>query len=621
MHKHYNAFRLRLLILFALMVLLPATLQAGLSNTLRDHPSPYLAMHADDPVAWQTWGKAVLETAKREDKLIFVSIGYFSCHWCHVMQRESYSDKTVAKYLNKDFIPVKVDRELNPALDAYLIEFVRRTRGYAGWPLNVFITPEGYPIAGLTYMPLQQFRALLTQLIGLWRKDKQAMKEMAKQAAAIQDGEQAKTTTPLKPDAGKRYQQRFLQDAIAVADDLLGGFGDRSKFPMTSRLQALLELYQDSPNTELKEFLQLTLNQMSTQGLRDHIGGGFFRYTVDPGWHTPHFEKMLYTNAELTRLFLNAAKVFKRRDYEAIARETMNFMIRELMTKEGAMVASLSAVDNAGVEGGYYLWDLATVKKLLNKKEFEVVRLLWKMDEAAPFDAGYLPHHAASPDTVAEQLGASLDVILGRLAQAQLKLLKARKKRQIPVDTKLLASWNGLALSALSDGARLKDAGKYKSAAQRIRNYLVNTLWDGKRLHRAWGKHGELGVAGLEDYAYAAEGLLDWALLTDSKKDKALAIRWIETAWRRFFTTAGWKLSDKMLLPKAPGMAIVEDTALQSPSTALLRSSLRVARLDDNKALKARVAKALSLGQDLLSSNSFIYGGQIVLINDFQAGQ
>ena len=198
-----------------------ATLSEALQNQLKDHPSPYLAMHADDPVAWQAWDDKVLERARKENKLLFVSIGYFACHWCHVMQRESYKDAVIAKHLNDNFIPVKVDRELNPALDAYLIEFVQRTRGQAGWPLNVFVTPDGDPVIGLLYMPRDQFRNLLVQVYDLWTNNNEYMRNMAAQAAALQKGQAVKPQA-LAADAGIQFSDKFLQQAISIADEMQG---------------------------------------------------------------------------------------------------------------------------------------------------------------------------------------------------------------------------------------------------------------------------------------------------------------------------------------------------------------------------------------------------------------
>ena len=560
----------------AIFCIWSATTIAGLSNQLKDHPSPYLAMHSQDPVKWQAWGPEVIAQAKKENKMIFVSIGYFACHWCHVMQRESYADETVAKFLNTYFIPVKVDRELNAALDAYLIEFVRQTRGHAGWPLNVFVSPEGNPVVGITYLPKPQFISLLKQLTDLWKKDSAYMKSMAAQAAAIHKNEKLQVTHKLKPGLAKQFQTKFMQQTMAYGDDMAGGFGDTTKFPMISQLEGLISAYDAKPFAPIKQFVELTLNQMATQGLRDHIGGGFYRYTVDPGWQTPHFEKMLYTNAGLVLLYLRAAESFNRVDYIDIARETLDFMLREFLTESGAMVASFSAVDDQGVEGGYYLWQKNTVKKILSEKEFEVLSLLWNMEAAAMHEASYLPHYAMSPEEVAKKLGLAVEQVMSIISSAYEKLHSKRKARNLPVDTKLLTGWNGLALEALSAGATLDGGEKYLVGAKKIRDYLVLKLWDGNRLYRARGKYGSIGKAGLEDYAYAASGLLKYAQVSGDKGELKLVRQWLDIAWRRFYSSTGWQLSDEMLLPYKMGVAIIEDNPMPSPSTTLIRTSFQL---------------------------------------------
>ena len=592
----------------------------ALTNQLKDHPSPYLEMHAEDPVAWQPWNKEVLARAAKENKMLFVSIGYFACHWCHVMQRESFKDEAVAKYLNQNFIPVKIDRELNPALDAYLIEFVQRTRGHAGWPLNVFITPEGDPVIGLVYMQKERFRTLMKQVQGLWSNKNAYMREMAAQAAAQQKGEKLKPGK-LEKDLWKKYQAKFLQQGMSIADEMQGGFGDQNKFPMVDQLRFMTELYKINKMEQLGQFLQITLDQMATQGLRDHIGGGFYRYTVDPDWQTPHYEKMLYDNAGLAVLYLEAADAMGRKDYLAIARETLDFMIRELLTKEGGMVASLSAIDDANVEGGYYLWDKETLLGILSEQEYDIVYELWKMEDASESGEGYLPRQVISPDDVAKRLGMETDAVMRSLVQAQSKLFEVRKKRKLPVDTKQLASWNGLALYALTQGAALERGEKYQQAAMQVRNYLVKKLWTGQRLARALGKHGAIGQAGLEDYAYAAHGLYAWARHTGYMKDVELVKRWLDIAWQRFYTPTGWVLNDEMLIQSELGTPIVDDGPMPSPSSILISTSLAVAELTDDKQLRERVAGALGLGHGLLDERPFYHASHIAALSQFQAQQ
>ena len=276
-----------------------------LKNSLGNHPSPYLAMHGQDPVAWQQWGPKVFERARRENKLVFVSIGYFSCHWCHVMQRESYRNPEIARFINRHYIPVKVDRELRPALDTRLIEFVQQTRGYSGWPLNVFVTPEGYPLVGLVYLPPKNFLNLLTNLDRQWQQKRNELKRLARQYGE-NTGKPVRSDGPDFRMRVREYYGLFIAEALSLGDDMAGGFGKQNKFPQSPQLLALLRAYELKPDKRVERFLRLTLDQMANRGLHDMLRGGFYRYVVDPSWDIPHFEKMLYDNAQLVEVYFRA---------------------------------------------------------------------------------------------------------------------------------------------------------------------------------------------------------------------------------------------------------------------------------------------------------------------------
>lgn len=614
MKLHYR------LLLLSLWLPLALSAQEVGANQLANHDSPYLAMHGADPVDWRPWSAAVLAQARREHKLLFVSIGYFSCHWCHVMQRESYQDAQVAKLLNAHFIPVKVDRELNPALDAYLLGFVQRTRGMSGWPLNVFLTPEGYPLIGLIYLPKDNFLSLLQQLQQQWQLAPDKLSQIAARASqelnaagehAVIDKEPSATAQPID---GRRLENIMVQQALQLADDMEGGFGDQSKFPMVPQLDSLLSAYQHLPSVPLKQLLTLSLDRMASQGLRDHLGGGFFRYSVDPGWQTPHFEKMLYDNALLARVYLRAAGILQRPDYESVARDTLDFMLREMTAPSGAMVASFSAVDEAGVEGGYYLWQPETLTQLLSVEELRLIQKLWGVSGQPPFEAGYLLHQQMTLPEAAKELAIDEATAQQQLQAAKQKLLAARAKRHLPVDGKQLAAWNGLALTALVQGAQRKNGAKYQAAAKNIRDYLVTDLWNGQRLLRARGKSGELGQAGLEDYAFAAQGLLAWAELTKDNDDALLARRWIDAAWQRFRTASGWQRTDQTLLPMGPGSPLLDEGPLPSPAAVLMRLSLSLQGQEGDAVRQARTQAALRVGYVQLAQAAFDFPTQVRLL-------
>ncbi len=578
-----------------------------LHNQLADHPSPYLAMHGHDPVAWQDWGEAALEKARKSGKPLFISSGYFACYWCHVMQHESYSDKRVAKWLNEHFIPVKVDRELQPGLDAYLIDFVTATRGHAGWPLNVFLTPDGYPLLGFTYQRRAAFLGLLKRLSNAWETERDDLERMALKASlelkARSAAEQHRASA--SPD---ELRAGILKQARAAADELQGGFGGQTKFPMTSQLNLLLDLLATRDDSWLREFLSLTLDNMAARGLRDHLAGGFFRYSVDPSWHTPHFEKMLYSQALLARLYLRAATLLKRPDYRDVARDTLDFMLTSLAGHDGGFIASLSAVDDKGVEGGYYLWSRDALQHLLTPDELKLAELAWGLGVGAPDAGGYLPRLNEETLQLAKALKLTEPETDKRLAALRDKLLKARSKRTLPRDTKQLAAWNGLVLSALADAVRAFDAPRYRNAGQRLRDYLLNRLWDGKKLSRMRIDGRSIGAAALADYAYVGAALADWSRATG--KPEAALRPMLQSAFEQFADAQGWRNASARLLPAITLTAVYDDGALPSASGVLLDVALQ----QGDEAIRRRAMRMLKSGSGSVVRQPFWYASHAHLL-------
>ena len=325
------------------------------ANALAHSASPYLRLHANDPVHWREWSPALVAEAGTANRLIFVSVGYFACHWCHVMQRESFSNPDAAALLNAHFLSVKVDRELDPALDAQLIRFVQATLGHAGWPLNVVLTPGGVPLFGFTYLPVGDFTRLMEQVARRWAADPEPLAAAARGVSdMLESASRARPAAAMDAAGVRALSDAFTQQASETADGLAGGFGQQQKFPSAPQLALLLESQRREPVEALEEFLRLTFGAMASLGLRDQIGGGFFRYVVDPGWQVPHFEKMLYDNALLAELYFDAADVLDEPAFEAIATDTVEFMVRELASAGGGFFSSLSAVDADG-RGGWLL--------------------------------------------------------------------------------------------------------------------------------------------------------------------------------------------------------------------------------------------------------------------------
>ncbi len=572
-----------------------SVVSAQLLNQMKSSPSPYLAIHADDPVAWQEWSPATLALARKENKLLFVSIGYFSCHWCHVMQAESYRNVAIAAMINQNYIPVKVDRELEVALDAEMIAYAQSTLGSAGWPLNVFITPEGYPLYAVLYEKPERFSGILTALSNEWNRDSAGLKAIAQKAGVVERTiKKTKATAALAVN----YRKQLVQETLEQADLMSGGINTPLKFPIAPQLVALLEIEEQHHDPKLAEWLRLTLDQMMHGGLRDHLAGGFFRYTIDPSWQQPHFEKMLYDNAQLAMIYLRAARIFKNPAYREIGIETLDFMLSE-MRIGAAFVTSTSALDNEGREGGAYLWSETQLKSILDQDEYALIARIWGMDTVAEFDLGYLPMNKKQA-AIDEQ---------PRLKIIYAKLMQQRKTRVVPKDTKLLAGLNGLALSALTEAADI--APRFRQAAGDLRDFMLENLWQRGVLYKGISRRKLLGQGDLESYAYTAAGLMKYSQLKGNAADAKTVRKIAQLAWRKFHTPHGFLLEQKSELAKPYYLGVVEDGPLPSPSSVLIDTSLQ----SGDKALQAQAHAALADGEALQRHGVFVHASQVMALN------
>ena len=591
------------------------------ANALAHSASPYLRLHAHDPVHWQEWSPELVARAGAENRLIFVSVGYFACHWCHVMQRESFSDAAAAGLLNEHFVAAKVDRELDPALDAQLIRFVQATLGRAGWPLNVILTPDGVPLFGFTYLPVGDFTRLLEQVASRWAADRDSLAAAARGVSdMLEDTRRPPATATMDAAGVAALSDAFTQQASESADGLAGGFGQQQKFPSAPQLALLLDMQRDQPVEALEEFLRLTFGAMASLGLRDQIGGGFFRYVTDPGWEVPHFEKMLYDNALLAELFFEAADVLGEPAFETVATDTVEFMLRELALPEGGFGSSLSAVDADGVEGGYYLFDAEDIGTALDGEERVVVGAAWGLDGTYPIEHGDLPVQSAeSGEEVARAAGVSVEEAAARLDSARRKLLALRSGRKLPRDEKRLAGWNGLALSALVHASLRRGGARFEAPARDIARFLAESLWDGSRLVRARTERRIAGGAAeqtitpatLQDYAYVARGMIAFARTHGRDRHWELARALVEGAWVRFHTPDGWRLSDARGLPYAGSEPAIADGPMPSPSAVLLDATMHVAERFDDEALHARARAALLADDAGLRPGAFFHATRI----------
>ena len=595
-----------------------STAAQTLENGMKDHPSPYLAAHANDEVRWQTWSQQAFEHAKQRESLLLVSVGYFACHWCHVMQRESFKSGPAAALINEMSIPIKVDRELRPELDAHLMAFSERTTGAAGWPLQVLLTPDGYPLFAFGYQPQADLVRLLTAARQQWAKDKKTLRDVARHAhleltKSLAGGAAFALTQGNTPGAYNALVTQIME----VADPLSGGFGQQSKFPSTPQLDALIYAESVTSDPERRMFLLMTLHQMAALGLRDQVGGGFFRYVTDPSWTTPHFEKMLYDNALLARTYAKAADALDIPALTQVAFDTVQFMFRDLWHPKGGFIASLSAEDESGVEGRPYVLSVKSAQKELTADEWKVVQMGWGLSGPGGFEEGHLPMQSAQPQAISQALGIPIDTVRAQLTSAREKLLAARASLLPPRDEKRIAAWNGLGLSAVAGVySQLSVAEKAKGGD--VARLLADELWSDGTLARARARGTEktaanVGEGNLSDYAHTARGLLDWARVTAEARYASVAADIALSAWRRFRVDAQWRSQEQSIIALAPNQVALADRALPSASATLLDVLDELIETGDARAvaIEAEVFSARATLPQQAISEPFFYATQI----------
>jgi uncharacterized protein YyaL (SSP411 family) len=486
-------------------------------------------------------------------------------------------------------------------LDKRLIEFVQITTGSAGWPLNVFLTPDAYPLVGATYMPHDNFVTVLTRLQKRWKKDAQTLGDMARNRNETLTNmleTQERTSSNRHISTAAPHLQQIIMDN---ADTLQGGFSHR-KFPSTPQLSALLAINTKKKNTEIDEFLQLTLNQMARKGLHDDIGGGFYRYTVDPAWETPHFEKMLYTNALMPVLYLAAAERYNNPEYRHVALETLHFVIASMKGKGNAYISSLSAVDNHNEEGGFYLWSRDQLAKILNKTELDLSYRVWNLNRANELPAGNLPRREGSLEDIAHTMGKPIQLFEKQVNNLRNKLKDYRNKhRGLPRDTKLLASQNGMLLGAFAKGVSY-DQSLY-NYGDRLSHFLQR-LWNGTTLRRS---AADATAGTLDDYATVAWGLLSWGKSTGNKKAIQTGHAIVKKAWKTFYKHGTWIETTQSLLPKDTKLSHLQDGAIPSAEFFLLSAS----QLSEDANLRRNITAVLSNSTRSIEVDPYAYASVI----------
>ncbi len=482
-------------------------------NRLFMEKSPYLLKHAYNPVEWYPWGKEALRKAKNDNKPIFLSIGYSSCHWCSVMERESFENEKVAAVLNKNFVPIKVDREERPELDEFYMKAVQMLTGQGGWPLNVFLTPDLRPFYGGTYFPpepkygLPSFTQLLEFVSKLWREKRE---EILSNANRVVEGLKQSYTHGTKGELSPELLDAAYASIVSSFDPEYGGFGGPPKFPMPSYLNFLLRYYARSKKDLALRSVVKTLEAIDAGGIHDHLGGGFHRYSTDKVWLLPHFEKMLYDNALLARAYLEAFQLTGDPRFASAARGIFDWFFNEMSHPEGGFYSAQDA-DTPEGEGVYYTWNVDEVNSVLGKVEGEIFNQYYGVTRNGNFEKGRsILHTPAGLDVVAARLGMPKARLIKLLDESRLKLYESRLRRERPAtDDKILTSWNGLAISALCYGYQVLGEGRYLKAAEKCARFLLKTLFQEGRLLRRY-RAGEAAIEGtLEDYAFLSQGLLD----------------------------------------------------------------------------------------------------------------
>jgi uncharacterized protein YyaL (SSP411 family) len=483
------------------------------TNNLINETSPYLLQHAHNPVDWYPWGPEALSRSRSEDKPILLSIGYSACHWCHVMEHESFENEEIAQLMNENFVCIKVDREERPDLDTIYMNAVQMMTGHGGWPMTVFLTPDLKPFYGGTYFPptdrhgIPAFPRVLLALADSYRNRKDDLVNSANQITA-----ELKRMNRFHP-SGEMLTTEVLNQAFsglaAGFDGTHGGFGRAPKFPPSMSLMFLLRQHKRTGSTDALKMIDLTLEKMASGGMYDHLGGGFARYSVDARWLVPHFEKMLYDNALLARIYLYAYQATRKPLYRKVAEEIFEYVIRDMTDSSGGFYSSEDA-DSEGEEGKFYTWTRDEILNALGEEEGDLFCRYFDVTKEGNFEHGKSILNIPVPlEEFSEKNGIPQDRLEKVIASGKKKLFYLREERVRPGrDEKVLTAWNGLMLTAFAEAANILGRDDYREVAVRNAEFLLDELMRDGRLFRTY-KDGKASLnAYLEDYAFLSEGLI-----------------------------------------------------------------------------------------------------------------
>jgi uncharacterized protein YyaL (SSP411 family) len=596
------------------------------ANRLATETSPYLLQHAHNPVDWYPWGTDAFDHARREDKPILLSVGYSACHWCHVMERESFENDEIAALMNRLFVSIKVDREERPDVDQIYMQAVQSMTGRGGWPMTVFMTPDGVPFYGGTYFPpvdrhgMPAFPRLLQSIADAYHGRRGEVLEAGRQLVETmgQSERLSRSASLLSRDVVTRAYLGLAGEF----DERDGGLGQAPKFPQPMTWEAILRVWKRTGDARALEMLRRTLTRMARGGIYDQLGGGFHRYSVDAQWLVPHFEKMLYDNAQLASLYLHGWLATNDSEYRLIVEETLDYVRREMTHPAGGFYSAQDA-DSEGAEGKFFVWSPDEIRAALGDPALARVALAyWGVDDGPNFEGHSILFVPRDPATVAESLGLTQDAMVASLARARQVLHAAREKRVHPgLDDKVLASWNGLMLAAFAEAAAVLGRTDYLAAAVHNAEFLASQMVRDGRLRRSW-KDGQARITGyLEDHAMVGAGLLalyeatfDRKWLDESRRlaEEALRLFWSEE--REAFFDTGHDQETLVVRPRN-----LFDNAVPSGTSVTIEWLLRLAVVLGEERYEAVALKALRPMADLMQRYPSGFGRYLSAL-DFHLG-
>ncbi len=571
-----------------------------MANRLSGETSPYLLQHAHNPVDWYPWGEEALARARAEDRPILLSIGYSACHWCHVMERESFENADIARLMNDTFVNIKVDREERPDLDNIYMEAVQAMTGQGGWPMTMFLTPDGAPFYGGTYFPpadrmgMPGFPRVLRSVAEAYRRSPDAVRDSAQDLRGSLGRSLMGYAEGALTPAVTAHAYQGLADAF---DPTYGGFGGAPKFPQPMNFEFLLRHHHRTGEPHALEMTRVTLDHMAHGGIYDQLGGGFHRYATDAIWLVPHFEKMLYDNALLARVYLEAYQVTGDEEYRRVVEETLDYVTCEMTSPEGGFYAAQDA-DSEGVEGKYFVWTPHEIAAVVGADDAPLVCAYYGVTERGNFEGENILHRMISLADAARNAGATPERMRAAVERARPLLLAARERRVKPGrDDKILTAWNGLTLRAFADAARVLGRDDYRAVAERSANFLLTNLKTGDgRLLRTY-KDGRAKIDGyLDDYAALADGLLALYACTFEPRlfaeARALADAILARFWDEreggFYMTSDDGHTELISRPKE-----LFDNAVPSGNSTAVDVLLRLAALSGENSYAERAERTL----------------------------